>query len=142
MGAVMLGGLTGCVAMAWSHIVSDSAGGTSTAHGAFAFGLAIFCGMLFSVMLAGISGSAAPLLFNMCRFDPSSLAGPLETAVQDIVGGTVLLMLSACILNGLGEKAEVCPGGSGEACLLTCKVEGHLDRDCVLNTCMRLVASN
>merc|ERR1712070_858683 len=140
MGAVMLGGLTGCVAMAWSHIVSDSAGGTSTAQGAFAFGLAIFCGMLFSVMLAGISGSAAPLLFKMCNFDPSSLAGPMETAIQDIVGGTVLLMLSACILNGLGEKADECPGGSIEGCMSHCTFDGTLNQNCVLNTCMRLAA--
>jgi magnesium transporter len=138
--ALMIGGLTGCIAMAWSSIVSQASGGTSTAHGAAAFGLAIFCGMLFSVMLAGISGSAAPLLFKMCRFDPSSLAGPLETAIQDIVGGTVLLMLSACILNSLGEEAEECPGGSGEACLQMCALAGG-GQDCVLNTCMRLAAA-
>jgi cation transporter-like permease len=139
--AVFMGGLTGCVAMAWSSVVSEHAGGTSTAQGAVAFGLAIFCGMLFSVMLAGISGSAAPLLFKMCHFDPSSLAGPLETAIQDIVGGTVLLMLSACILNGIGEKAAECPGGSAEACMSMCKVEGVLNPDCILNTCMHFVAS-
>jgi cation transporter-like permease len=139
--AVTMGGLTGCVAMAWSSIVSSSAGGTSTAQGAVAFGLAIFCGMLFSVMLAGISGSAAPLLFKMCNFDPSSLAGPLETAIQDIVGGTVLLMLSACILNNLGEKSVECPGGSIEGCMSTCTdVNGRLEHDCVLNTCMHFAA--
>lgn len=54
----------------------------------------------------------------------------------------MLLMLSACILNGIGEKAEECPGGSAEACLHTCtSAAGTLTHDCVLNTCMRLAAA-
>lgn len=136
--ACFVGGLTGCIAMVWSTAVGPPHG-ASSARGAAAFGLAVFCGMLFSVMLAGISGSAAPLLFKICKFDPSSLAGPLETAIQDIVGGTVLLMLSAAILNSLGDSLEPCPGGDATGCLDACEQSGGLGPSCVMN-CMRLLA--
>merc|ERR1712048_103946 len=83
---------------------------------AFVFGSAIWLGMFFSVLSAGISGSAAPLLFKRLKCDPSALAGPLETAFQDIIGGSVLLALSAYILKTFAHH-EACPSDDLSSCL-------------------------
>ena len=43
------------------------------------------------MMIACFNGSATPIAANRCGFDPAKVAGPLETAFQDIFGQTFLL---------------------------------------------------
>merc|ERR1711907_833419 len=50
--------------------------------GALAMGLSTWVGLTLAVLTAGVSGAAAPLIFKRCGFDPSTCAGPLETAFQ------------------------------------------------------------
>merc|ERR1711908_148799 len=93
--------------------------------GAAAFTFAIAFGMLCSCLSAALTGSAAPLIFKRCGFDPSAMAGPLETAFQDIVGGTILLSISAAILNAFGDPPapdddSVAAGQSCLGCLEAC----------------------
>jgi magnesium transporter len=90
----------GVVGLFWYETDADA----NTWGGSFAFAFAIGFGMFCSVMSAALTGSGAPLLFKRCGFDPSAMAGPLETAFQDIIGGTVLLAVSAAILNAFGDK--------------------------------------
>jgi len=91
--------IIGVVALFWYETSSDS----NTWGGSVAFAVAIGFGMFCSVMSAAFTGSAAPLIFKRCGFDPSAMAGPLETAFQDIIGGTVLLAISAAILKAFGD---------------------------------------
>lgn len=109
-----IGTLTGVIACVWYHLAPDDPTGSSS--DAFVFGSAIWLGMFFSVLSAGISGSAAPLLFKRMNCDPSALAGPLETAFQDIIGGSVLLALSAYILKTFAHH-EACPSDDLPSCL-------------------------
>jgi magnesium transporter len=98
--AMVMSLILGVVCLFWDKSDSD----TNTWKGAVAFAFALGFGMFCSVMSAAITGSAAPLIFKRCGFDPSAMAGPLETAFQDIVGGTVLLAISAAILNAFGDQ--------------------------------------
>eukprot|EP01147_Barroeca_monosierra_P006547 gene6547-9388_t len=93
-----------------------------TWHGAVIFGIAIGIGQLASSILAALSGSLAPLLFAKLFGDPTSLAGPMETAVQDILGSSVLLAFSVWILSTFGDVGTVCPGGSLYGCVDTCQL--------------------
>jgi len=62
----------------------------------------------------------APLLFKYLKIgDPSALAGPLETAFQDIIGSSALLALSAAILTAW-TMTQDCPGGDLGGCVDTC----------------------
>lgn len=116
--------IIGTVALFWYETSSDS----NTWKGAAAFAFAIGFGMLCSVMTAGITGSAAPLLFKRCGFDPSAMAGPLETAFQDIIGGTVLLTIAAFILDTWGD------GGTDDQGCGDCISACNVDAATVLNT--------
>merc|ERR1712046_538506 len=91
--------IIGVVCLFWYETDAEA----NTWKGAFVFAIAIAFGMFCSVMSAALTGSAAPLIFKRCGFDPSAMAGPLETAFQDIIGGTVLLAVSAGILNAFGD---------------------------------------
>jgi magnesium transporter len=106
--------ILGFVCLFWYE--TDSA--SNTWKGASAFAVAIGFGMFCSVMSADITGSAAPLIFKRCGFDPSAMAGPLETAFQDIIGGTVLLAISAAILNAFGDPPT--PDDDGVAITQSC----------------------
>lgn len=63
------------------------------------FGAVVGACMFFSSMLASISGAVAPLLFARCGLDPTALAGPLETAFQDVVGNVIFLSGSSFLLS-------------------------------------------
>merc|ERR1711972_683985 len=73
-------------------------------------------------VMAAISGSAAPLLSKRCGLDPSAMGGPMETAFQDIVGGTFLLALAGFLLQWFGDHGHGCPGGSAGGCIELCKI--------------------
>jgi magnesium transporter len=66
---------------------------------AFAILIAQFC----SIVTAGVTGTFAPLLFTFIfNRDPGMWGGPLETAIQDIVGSFALVVLSYKILEFFG----------------------------------------
>jgi magnesium transporter len=106
----------GVVSLFWYEADSDG----NTWGGSVAFAFAISFGMFCSIMSAAFTGSAAPLLFKRCGFDPSAMAGPLETAFQDIIGGTILLAVSAAILNAFGDKPD--DDQSCSDCVTACKI--------------------
>merc|ERR1712046_440658 len=108
--------IIGVVAMFWYETSSES----NTWGGSVAFAIAIGFGMFCSVMSAAFTGSAAPLIFKRCGFDPSAMAGPLETAFQDIIGGTILLAVSAAILNAFGDAPS--DDQSCSDCVTACKI--------------------
>jgi hypothetical protein len=88
------------------------------------FGVAILVGQLLSGMTAAFTGSMAPVLFSRLGMDPTSAAGPMETAIQDVVGGTILLAFSAWILQHFGDYGVGCPGHNLQGCIDGCALAG------------------
>lgn len=74
--------------------IPDTNHARKTTFNAFLFGGVIFIGTWVSMMVSTINGAATPILANMLKLDPAKIAGPLETAFQDIVGQSFLLGLS------------------------------------------------
>lgn len=75
----------------------------------FAFGLTIFIAQFISMLTAGVTGTFAPLLFSFVfKQDAGKWGGPLETAVQDIVGSFSMVVVSYYLLSffGAGTVAE------------------------------------
>lgn len=68
-----------------------------------AFAVSIMVAQVLSIVTAGLTGTLAPLLFSFVfRRDSGKWGGPLETAVQDIVGSFAMVVVSYHILKLLG----------------------------------------
>ena len=65
------------------------------------FGLVVFLGMFLAVNIAGVVGTAVPLLSKRAGFDPALTAGPFETAFQDVLGISIFLSLASALLRWL-----------------------------------------
>jgi len=79
----------------------------------FPFTFAIFIANFVSVVTAGVTGTLAPLIFTFIfRQDSGKWGGPLETAIQDIVGSFAMVVLSYRILLLFGphevDPSDVC----------------------------------
>lgn len=75
-----------------------------------AFGLTICLAQFISIVTAGITGTFAPLLFSfLFNRDSGKWGGPLETAIQDIVGSFAMVVISYHLLLFLGPH-EIAPG--------------------------------
>jgi cation transporter-like permease len=62
------------------------------------FGAVICLGMFISGLTAGFFGGLAPLCFKRLGIDPTSIAGPMETAFQDMVGSTLFVIMAYYLL--------------------------------------------
>lgn len=75
------------------------------------FALTVGVSQAFSIIVAGITGSIAPVIFSFIfHGDAGKWAGPMETAVQDVAGafGVVYiaqLIMMACVKLGLSPAA-------------------------------------
>ena len=81
----------------------------------FAFGFTIFTANVISVLTAGLTGTIAPLIFTFIfHRDSGKWGGPLETAIQDIVGSFVMIIFSYRLLLWLGpmeiDPNDTCGG--------------------------------
>jgi len=65
------------------------------------FAAVLFIGTWMSMIISTISGAGTPILAHMMQFDPAKVAGPLETAIQDIVGQSFLLGVGLLIFRSL-----------------------------------------
>ena len=61
--------------------------------------MVLFFGAWISMMVSSLNGATTPLVADMCGFDPAKVAGPLETAIQDIVGQSFLLGVSLLVFK-------------------------------------------
>ena len=68
-------------------------------HETMLFGSVILLAQLLAGVSASLFGSLSPIMFKMCRVDPGNIAGPLETAFQDLVGVNGIIMLGMLILG-------------------------------------------
>ena len=79
----------------------------------YAFAITVLIAQFISVVTAGITGTLAPLLFTFIfNRDAGKWGGPLETAIQDIVGSFAMVVLSYKILEWVGpldiEQGDFC----------------------------------
>jgi len=71
-------------------------------QGSIMFGVVLFLAQFLSVLSAAVTGALAPVMAKWSGFDPAAFAGPMETAMQDIVGNAVFLSLAAGLLKSVG----------------------------------------
>merc|ERR1712176_1154528 len=68
-------------------------------HTDLGFALTIGLAQFFSISVAGVTGTMAPVFFSfVCGRDAGKWAGPLETAVQDIAGTFAVVYVAQAIL--------------------------------------------
>lgn len=59
------------------------------------FALSMFTAQFLGILTAGCTGTLAPLLFTFIfEKDSGKWSGPLETAVQDVVGSFAMIVIS------------------------------------------------
>ncbi|OQR80669.1 magnesium transporter [Achlya hypogyna] len=66
------------------------------------FGIIVGVSQFASVLTAALTGSAAPFVGKYFGYDPATIAGPMETAVQDVVGNSLFLVFASSLLVVLG----------------------------------------
>ena len=87
----------------------------------FVFGGVIFLGTWISMMVSTVNGAGMPILVttelswspgttydclqaHVLKLDPAKIAGPLETAFQDIVGQSFLLGVSYAVFSSTEQR--------------------------------------
>jgi len=63
-----------------------------------AYGIIVFCGGFVNMAIAGVAGVWTPIILNHFGYDPSSGAGPFETALQDVVGAVFFVYFAKFVL--------------------------------------------
>ena len=122
---VAMGVVLGGIALVWYAPVIPG-NDAHTWRGSLVFGVSICVGQFISAWCAATSGAAAPLIFTKCGLDPTTVAGPMETAIQDVLGSSLLLALSAALLEAFGDAGSGCPGGDLEGCVGGCKEHANV----------------
>lgn len=65
-------------------------------------GIIVLVGAVVNMLIASVAGVGAPIILNAFGYDPSSGAGPFETALQDVVGAVFFVYFARwVILQGL-----------------------------------------
>jgi len=86
---LVLSGMMGGLALLWKS--SDVC---KHAHGVI-----VLVGSMVNMLIASVAGVATPILLNSFGYDPSSGAGPFETALQDVVGAVFFVYWANWVLN-------------------------------------------
>lgn len=78
-----------------------------------AFAFSIFVAQFIGIFTAGCTGTLAPLLFTFIfQRDSGKWGGPLETAVQDVVGSFAMIVVTYRIMLFFGpfelEPGDMC----------------------------------
>lgn len=89
-------------------IISFCSGGFS-----LPFAISIFTAQFIGILTAGCTGTLAPLLFTFIfQRDSGKWGGPLETAVQDVVGSFAMIVVTYRIMLFFGpfvlEPSDMC----------------------------------
>lgn len=77
------------------------------------FAFSIFIAQFVGILTAGCTGTLAPLLFTFIfERDSGKWGGPLETAVQDVVGSFAMIVISYQVMSYFGpydiEQSDMC----------------------------------
>jgi len=63
------------------------------------FGITVGVSMFASINIAGLAGTAIPMLSKKFGFDPAVSSGPFATAFQDVIGVTIFLSIAQVMLS-------------------------------------------
>lgn len=79
----------------------------------YSFAFSIFIAQFIGILTAGCTGTLAPLLFTFIfQRDSGKWGGPLETAVQDVVGSFAMIVVTYRIMSMFGpfdlEPGDTC----------------------------------
>ena len=87
-----------CLGLSMGTLLGTIAFGLSGFH--FGFAMTIMIAQFISILTAGLTGTLAPLLFSFIfQRDSGKWGGPLETAIQDIIGSFAMVVMSYQILK-------------------------------------------
>jgi len=64
-----------------------------------AYGIIVLFGSMVNMLIASVAGVGTPILLNSFGYDPSSGAGPFETALQDVVGAVFFVYFAKFVLG-------------------------------------------
>jgi len=62
-------------------------------------GLIIFFAALANMIIASVAGLFTPFLLHSCKYDPSTGAGPFETALQDVLGAVFFVLIAKALIT-------------------------------------------
>jgi len=65
--------------------------------------LIVFLSSFANMAIATFAGVFTPFILHLCRYDPSSGAGPFETALQDVLGSILFVLLAKIIIQDWGS---------------------------------------
>jgi len=86
---VVLGIMMGIIAAFW--VKSDPC------H--LPYGLVVFFGAVTNMIIASVAGVFTPIFLNKFGYDPSSGAGPFETALQDVIGALFFVEFAKGVIS-------------------------------------------
>jgi len=90
--ALLTGVAVGLLALVWTS-------NTFEAGADLGFAMTVGLAQAFSIAIAGLTGTCAPLLFSFIfHGDAGKWAGPMETAVQDIAGSFAMVYIAQVLL--------------------------------------------
>jgi len=95
---IVLGIMMGIIAMFW---VRDD-----PCH--YSYGLVIFFGACTNMIIASVAGVFTPILLNSFGYDPSSGAGPFETALQDVIGALFFVEFAKAVIGSKWSNSHGC----------------------------------
>ena len=102
--ATWIASVIGTVGTVWCYLDND----TADINHRYPFHYLIFGGILFvgtfiSMIVSTINGAGTPMVAHKFNLDPAKIAGPLETAFQDLVGQSFLLGFSYIIFSNFED---------------------------------------
>ena len=65
------------------------------------FGITVAVSMFASINIAGLAGTAIPMLSKKFGFDPAVSSGPFATAFQDVIGVTIFFTVASLMLEAI-----------------------------------------
>merc|ERR1712032_1536183 len=103
--ATLAAAVMAAVGASWCFLDPDSEQiNKSDPEHPFVFGFVLFLGTWLSMMISTVNGAGTPVLAQLARIDPAKIAGPLETAFQDVVGQSFLLGLCYAIFHATEDR--------------------------------------
>jgi len=74
----------------------------------WSYGVVILCGACTNMIIASIAGVFTPILLNKFGYDPSSGAGPFETALQDVIGALFFVEFAKAVISSSWSNSHGC----------------------------------
>merc|ERR1719397_232870 len=103
--ATIIAAIVGTIGCTWAYADADNSEiiRTNPEH-PFVFGGILFLGTWISMIISTVNGAGIPILAKKTGLDPAKIAGPMETAFQDVVGQSFLLGVSMLVFSQTEDR--------------------------------------